>query len=465
MTNLNVLPMPKQATVTEKWTTVECKYFCEQDIKAILEYIDLALEVKPSFTTEKDAKIIAKISTEIKGYSITCKRGKITILAQDLQHLHYAFATLVLSAKPSKKKGCIKCRELEILDYSDTDWRGLSLDVCRRFHPIKYLYKVVDLCWLYKINKLQIHFTDDENYTLPSKVLPNLSTKDNYYTFNEIQAFIEYAKSREIDIIPEIDMPGHTIQFMKKYPKIFGKGEILKLTDGVFNKLYRLIDELLALFCHSSYIHLGGDEAKYKEWETCKDTQKYIKDNGLKNEQEAYAYFVKKVTDYVLSKGKTPIVWEGFNKNFNHLISKDVIVIAWESYYQLAPELLESGFKLINCSWKPLYIVTDRINWTYKEILKWNKYTWDHFWDASPASKQPIIVPKNSPILGAQVCAWGDVLVGFDSCEKASEKEFKLIVKNLPCLSQRCWYEDYDMSEDEFLKAFNYTEKVLNKII
>jgi hexosaminidase len=252
---------------------------------------------------------------------------------------------------------------------------------------------------------------------------------------------------------------------MLKYPNLFGKGEIVRLSERVFKAFYRLIDELLELFCYSPYIHLGGDEAKISGWKTCKQSKRFIKEKGMQNEQEAYAYFVKRVTDYVLSKGKTPIVWEGFNKKYNHLISKNVIVIAWESYYQLAPDFLESGFKIINCSWKPLYIVTDRIRWTYKEILKWNKYTWDHFWEESPASKNKIIVDKNSCVLGAQLCAWGDVLVNYSSCEQASKNEFKIIRENLPALSQSCWAEDSGILEEDFLKIFNHTNKVLGKIL
>lgn len=463
--SLKVLPFPKKVEVEKKYVFVKALYYCEHNLNHCLAYLDKVLGVKPNYASKENASIIALIDTSINGYKIEVKNGKVNILASNLQNLNYAFATLVLSAKPTKKSNYIKIEQMLLEDNFDSGWRGISIDVCRRFHPISYLYKAVDICWLYKINVLQIHFTDDESYTLPSKVLPNLSTKDNCYSFAELRALIEYAKDREITLVPEIDMPGHTTQFMLKYPQIFGKGDILMLSDKVFNTLYRLIDELLELFCYSPYIHLGGDEAKFKSWQKCKKSKKYILEKGLKDEQEAYAYFLKLVTDYVLKKGRTPILWEGFNKSYNHLISKDVLIIAWESYYQLAPEFLESGFKVINCSWKPLYIVTDRIYWTYKEILAWNKYTWDHFWEESQASKNKIVVEKTKNVLGAQICAWGDELVKSPSCEGASFKEFNLIRQNLPAMSQALWNEDSGILEEDFLSAFKHTDKVLSKIL
>jgi hexosaminidase len=229
--------------------------------------------------------------------------------------------------------------------------------------------------------------------------------------------------------------------------------------------LRTLADEVIAMFPNSHYLHIRGDEAAIGEWANCADCVKYMEENGIDGPRPLYTEFIKRMTDMVLEMGKTPIVWEGFNKKYNHLISKNVIVIAWESYYQLAPDFLESDFKIINCSWKPLYIVTDRIRWTYKEILKWNKYTWDHFWEESPASKNKIIVDKNSCVLGAQLCAWGDVLVNYSSCELASKNEFKIIRENLPALSQSCWAEDSGILEEDFLKIFNHTNKVLGKIL
>jgi hexosaminidase len=167
----------------------------------------------------------------------------------------------------------------------------------------------------------------------------------------------------------------------------------------------------------------------------------------------------------VLSMGRTPVIWEGFSKEYNHLISKDVIVIAWESYYQLAPDLLEGGFTIFNCSWKPLYIVTPNTHWTPAEILNWNIYTWQHWWPNSIASKQEIVVPDTAPVLGGQICAWGDALGGFPSSEEACKTEFALIRERIPALAEKTWNVHSDITADELAAKYAHTDTVLTRIL
>ena len=200
-----------------------------------------------------------------------------------------------------------------------------------------------------------------------------------------------YADERGVEIIPEIEVPGHSAAMISAYPDLFantmevenvvdkhslfnntGKQNIICVgKDGVMDTLRSLVIEVLEMFPNSRYLHTGGDEAKIADWEYCTDCKRYMKKHGIAGARNMHTHCIKRMTDMLLAIGRTPIVWEGSDE-----ISRDVIVTAWESYYHLAPELVEEGFNIINASWEPLYIVPagHRVvksgRWTPEEILE-----------------------------------------------------------------------------------------------
>lgn len=139
----------------------------------------------------------------------------------------------------------------------------------------------------------------------------------------------------------------------------------------------------------------------------------------------------------IFALGCTPVVWEGFRKEYNDRISRDVI--ARESYYQPAYDLAEAGFTLINCSWKPLYIVTPNTHWTPEEIPAWHPHSWQHWWEKSVAYPDGYTIDAKYPVLGGQICAWGDGLVNYTDIDKACREELALIAERLPALCARTW--------------------------
>jgi hypothetical protein len=153
-----------------------------------------------------------------------------------------------------------------------------------------------------------------------------------------------------------------------------------------------------------------------------------MREHGIDNVHALYSYFTKEITDLVLSLGKTPIVWEGFPKEGTETISRDVVVIAWESYYHLAPDLIDEGFSIINASWQPLYI-TPNVHWSVENILAWNVYNWQHWWKKSEAHLNPIHLQPTDRVMGGLLCAW----------EWNYEGEISIIRENLAALSERTW--------------------------
>lgn len=345
----------------------------------------------------------------------------------------------------------ISLPKCEIEDAADSAFRALSIDVARRRHPISYLYRYVELCFMFRVNRLIVHFTDDESYTLPSKAFPRLATRGRRYTEEELSALIEYAHSLGVMLIPEIDMPGHCAQMMKKYPEVFGSHGITDASEETFSALGTLYCEAASLFKYSDYIHIGGDEAVLGRWGDSERTKEYMKKNKISDFVELYGHYVGRICRAVLDMGKTPIVWEGFHKESNALVPKDALVIAWESHYQLAPELCEAGFEILNASWKPMYVVSPWQKWSQREILGWNKYTWDHWWEGSAAYKNKIVLDRGAPVRGGILCAWGDYLKGYESSMLACELEFSCVEPRLAAAAEKLWNTDsvfYDGASD-----------------
>lgn len=396
-------------------------------------------------------------------HSITADGGCVTVRAADEEAFAHAVSALLLSLEADGEGFCLP--SLRIEDAPEGRWRGLMIDLARKWHPIKYLYDAVDLCFVYRINRLQLHFTDDQSFTFPTDAYPKLRTENRCYSKEELRALDAYAASRGVTLVPELDLPGHCACFNAAYPEIFGTHGIMCAEEKTFAALETLIDEIIALFGNAPYLHLGGDEAAIARWDDCEGCRAYRAEHDLPDVHALYAHYLQRMTDYVLSRGVTPIIWEGFSEEYNHLISKDVIVIAWESYYQLAPQLLAGGFTLINCSWKPLYICTPGTHWTPGEILKWDIYRWQHWWEKSVASRQDIVVPDSSPVIGGQICAWGDSMVGMPSNEAACAAEFALMRERIPALAEKTWNTHSAVTADELAARFAHTDACLERIL
>lgn len=383
----------------------------------------------------------------------------VEIYASDYQGAVYGVASVLQLLS----KECT-IPKLDIEDWPDKEYRGLMVDIARQWHPFRTLLHYVDLCFYLKIKYLHLHFSDDQSYTLPSRTYPKLLTSGRHYTEEEIALLRNYANARGIILIPEIEMPGHAKILNKCYPEVFSdtllSQEYEKATTEngaamdassiicagnpkAFQGVKDLIDEVLSLFPDSMYIHLGADEANHRVWEQCCQCQQYMKEHHLKDTKELYAEFLGRVTDYVLSRGRTPILWEGFANEQSHFISKDVVVISWENHYQTTNDLLKNGFKIINCAWQPLYVVSgefDHDRYYVEDIMKWNVYEWQHWWSESAASLNPIHVQPTDQVLGAQIAVWG----------LTYEREISRTVENLAALSERVWSVERICDKQQF---------------
>ena len=438
-------------------------------VDAFCNYIDRAFNV--SLRKNEDIEIALDNSLADGKYRIETA-DTVKIFARSLSGVNYALSTLWQLIY--KKDGRLYAPCVSITDYPECNYRGLMVDLARQWHPFENLLFYADLCWALKINRLQLHFSDQQSYTLPSNEYPKLNRPYRFYAKEQIDRLNAYAAARSVSIVPEIDLPGHAKTIIDAYPQYFSNditlSETIKADTAVcigqrdiFKNLEKLIDEVIQLFPDSKLIHIGGDEVDHRIWEACPRCRDYMDKNGLTDSGALYTHVVKTLTDIVLKKGRTPVVWEGFDKSGAESISKEVIVMAWECYYNLPPDLIESGFNIVNCSWKPLYIVPEDkeidgkkvMEWDEYDILKWNIYAWQNFWKESAAYVSPINISPTSQVLGGQLCAWEDDFNG----------EMRCIKTHLAALSERTWTVEHKMTDKELKTALKLFLPKINALM
>lgn len=472
-----IIPFPKQTQILEGTFSVKATAFTEQEewrplVIGFCQSVAKIFEFEALQPDKDGVELLFDASIEDEAYEIEIDNS-VTVKASSYQGASYGLASILQLME--YKDDRLVFERMKISDKPDKPYSAMMVDLAREWHPFPTLLKFVDVCHFFKMKYLHLHFMDNQGYTLPSKAFPKLSKKGKKYTFEEISVLRDYAKMKGVTIIPEIEMPGHAEVLNTTYPEIFmdavdeDKQETMLTETGVainpktvicagsekaFAAIKTLIDETIALFGDIPFIHLGGDEVNTAVWDSCDVCKKYMEENGLQNSRELYCEFTGRVTDYVLSLGITPIIWEGFSKEYSHLISKDVIVIAWESYYQLPGELLEGGYKIINGAWKPLYIV-EKTNWTDKDIFDWNIYEWQNFSKKSAAYLNPIRLPETDQVIGAQFCSW----------QQSYDREIGVIVKHLAAFAERMWTfkrrRDYEAYSKEYEKQATRVFKLI----
>ncbi|HZE84901.1 MAG TPA: family 20 glycosylhydrolase [Puia sp.] len=319
-----------------------------------------------------------------EGYSLSVTQKNITISAAQPAGLFYGVQTLLqLFPKEIEGREVMKGVSWEapcvtIMDHPRFSWRGLMLDVSRHFFTKDEVKSFIDGMVRYKYNLLHMHLTDDEGWRVEIKSLPNLTKKgawnvrrtgtfgsfqspapdeprDNggFYTQDDIRELVKYAKDRFVDILPEIDCPGHSLAAIASYPElsctegaqnyqvnsgekvmIWPKvGRFYGLVDNTLcpanEKVYPFLDkvftELASLFPFG-YIHVGGDECARNFWEKSDAVKQLMQKEGLKNLDEVQSYFEKRVEKIVESKGKKVIGWDEILEGG---LAPNALVMSW----------------------------------------------------------------------------------------------------------------------------------------
>ncbi len=339
---------------------VFAKYFLKDKLE---NYTQRSIKLTIS---EPLAQIVLKINKQKYAklpqgaYNLNVSKTKIIIEALDNEGLMNGVTTL-LQLFPTKPQRDIAIKTQQINDSPRFAWRGLMLDVSRHFFTVADVKSYIDQMALYKFNILHWHLSDDEGWRVEIKSLPKLTEKGawnvkregyfgnfepakenekadygGFYTQEQIKEVVAYAKQRGVEIVPEIDVPGHSLAAIAAYPELglVPEAKNYKVRSGekimdwdkhpvesiVNNSLHpasettylymdKIFTEIAQLFPFD-YIHIGGDECAKNFWENNTDVKALMQKENLKNQEEVQSYFTKRLVKMINAKGKKVIGWD-----------------------------------------------------------------------------------------------------------------------------------------------------------
>lgn len=233
-----------------------------------------------------------------------------------------------------RKEG--KLAHIQIEDAPHYAYRGFMLDVGRYFYPVKDVKRFLDQMVLHKLNMFHFHLTEDQGWRIEIKKYPLLTEKGSrrshtnfgvkphggFYTQADIREIVAYAHSLNIKVIPELDVPGHTMSAIACYPELGCFDRKLKVKthwgvkhdilcagkESTYRFVYDVLDEMMALF-PDKVIHLGGDEVEKMRWDICPHCQKAMQENHLNDSEELQQYFMSEVNAYLAKHGYASMMW------------------------------------------------------------------------------------------------------------------------------------------------------------
>ncbi|QJW91430.1 family 20 glycosylhydrolase [Spirosoma taeanense] len=305
-----------------------------------------------------------------EGYRLDVTDKLITIEAAQPKGFFYAVQTLrqllppaVLSQSLFPELASLTVPACRIQDRPRYAYRGLHLDVSRHFFPVSFIKKHLDLMALHKFNNFHWHLTDDQGWRIEIKKYPKLTQVGSqrretlvghydeydpqvfdgkpyggFYTQDEVREVVRYAATKHINVVPEIEMPGHALAALTAYPELAcAPGpyqvatkwgvftDVFCPTEQTFTFLQDVLTEVMALF-PSKYIHIGGDECPKDAWRKSAFCQQLIKREGLKNENELQSWFITRIDKFVTAKGRRIIGWDEILEGG---LSPNATVMSW----------------------------------------------------------------------------------------------------------------------------------------
>ncbi|QWF19392.1 family 20 glycosylhydrolase [Lysobacter capsici] len=275
--------------------------------------------------------------------------------------LFYGYQTLRQLLPAASGERALRVPVLSIDDQPRFVYRGMHLDVGRHLYPVDFIKRYLDLMARYKLNTFHWHLTDDQGWRIEIKRYPKLTSIGSkrketvlgrnidpyvgdgtpyggFYTQDEVRDVVAYARSRHITVIPEIEMPGHSLAALSAYPELgctpgpFEVGtnwgvydDIYCPSETTFKFLENVLDEVVALF-PAPYLHVGGDEAPKTRWKSSELAQAVMRREGLKDEHELQSYFIQRMEKFLHSRGKRIIGWDEILEGG---LAPDATVMSW----------------------------------------------------------------------------------------------------------------------------------------
>jgi len=407
-----------------------------------------------------------------EAYTLNIESGRITLQAKDAQGISHALATLhqlILTAKDNKLP------VLSIQDKPRFGYRGLMLDCSRHFWTVDELKETLSQMAFFKLNTLQMHLTDNNAWRLAMDKYPELTEKGTfypdfpdlsgkYYTTDDLKELVRYAQSLGIEIIPEVDLPGHSTALLAAMPQLSCKGgtfeaypEELPINQrkrGNENMLcignpesirfaQEVVDALIQIF-PSPYIHLGGDEVPTAIWEKCPKCQALYKKEGMKEPGEIQDYFTRKMSEYIRSKGKTMVGWDEINDR--HAATPEDMLTVWrDDGLKAQKAALERDIPVVMCPQHGCYLDWGYAGNSTRKVYEWNPIT------------DQVSPEQASLVKGGQGALWTERVATQDRVEW-------MLYPRLAALSEVFWCEPSSRNWDDFYRRITAFYPVMKQI-
>ena len=287
-------------------------------------------------------------STAAEAYRLDVTADGVDLVAAHPAGVSRGIATLRQLLPPGSLRAAPGARAVlplvSIEDEPRLRWRGVMLDVARNFQPKDFVLRMIDRAWLHRLNTVHLHLTDDQGWRIEIPSRPKLAEiaawrsetvighargeagydgtpHGGYYTLDDLREIVAYARARHIDVVPEINLPGHTRSALAAYPELgAGQNRPVATTFGVFEEVLEPTEESLAFarevldvvadVFDSPYIHIGGDEVPTTQWESSATAAALMEREGITEVRGVQAWFTRALTEHVASLGRRAVAWD-----------------------------------------------------------------------------------------------------------------------------------------------------------
>ncbi|MBS1667448.1 MAG: beta-N-acetylhexosaminidase [Bacteroidetes bacterium] len=430
----------------------------------------------------------SSLSDEDERYVLNVSEQAIQVTGNAPEGVFRGVQTLI-QLLPVEKLATITIPAVAVEDFPRFKYRGMMLDCGRHFFSTDFVKKYIDFIALHKMNTFHWHLTEDQGWRIEIKKYPRLTEiggcrngtiighhpgtgNDNekycgYYTQEEIKEIVKYAKDRFINIIPEIEMPGHASAAIAAYPQLscfpnentpIAKGvqwsgdstgkqvqqswgvypDVFCPSDYTFNFLEDVLDEVMQLF-PSKYIHIGGDECPKEYWKRSAFCQNLIKEKGLKNEEGLQSYFIHRIEKYLNSKGRNIIGWDEILEGG---IAPNATIMSWRGE-QGGIEAAHQDHDVVMTPGGYLYL--DHAQSKKEDSLTIGGYLpVETVYSYNPIPAE-LPADKQKYILGAQANVWTEYM------SNPAKVEY-MIFPRMSAVSEVLWSRLEDKNFDDFLR-------------
>ncbi|MEI7900094.1 MAG: family 20 glycosylhydrolase [bacterium] len=427
------------------------------------------LRLTPADGKAVDGDILLQFDPALKGeeYSLDVK-ALAAVKACDYASVVSGTVTLLQALQ--SVNGAVTIPYMRVSDKPAYPYRGVLIDLARKYHTPGGIKQVIQLCRLYKIRYLHINLSDDQLFMFPSTKFPQVG-KGNWefarfepaskptiapYTLDELKELEKFSQARGVHIVPEINLPGHSGRLVGDAPETFafpGNGNTVNIASPkTLAAVATLLNEMMDVFQGTPYVHLGADEVglggleKTAEYKEAQD-----KLGTIKSPHDLYCKFIVDLHGIVAKHGKKSIVWEeAWNAGGAYPLPKDTIVMAW-THGRNPADIVKSGYQVINATWTPLYIV--RGDKRPMDFL----FNWQipMFGQGHLGNDTFTTLTETGPILGTQLCSW----------ENSENIEIQSLRDRLALVGEKAWNPEAGGTLALFKARLAHTDQLLEKLV